>query len=222
MASPSGMSTGFGLLVTSCAGPGRPPGAPAAEESGMPPATCVFEPVSSGSGVAGEPTPWVPVGGGTCHPETVFPAALLNRCERTECFALSRENLMTWYCGSGYSPVASPPSATPPARPEIAHPSEGAQAHPQCPGTPFQEGPALGTLAPAEHFLRNPTAQAPLGRGVPACTDGQDCAVVHKIGTGICHRMTSGPDLCEWAVQGLVLAVPVNLTCAPRCTSVTS
>lgn len=135
-----------------------------------------------------------PAGPGTCHPATVFPADLLSRCERSDPIALSRENLMTWYCGPGYSPVASPPSATPPARPEIAHPSaEGPDA---CP--------------------------ALLGRGVPACTDGRQYAVLHKIGTGICHPMTSGPDLCEWAAQGLVLAVPVNLTCAPQRISVTS
>ncbi len=177
-ASPSGgVSTGSGLLVTSCADPrGR------RRDSGRPdmrnPARRLC--IRAGPECFSMPPCGVrapPAGPGTCHPATVFPADLLSRCERSDPIALSRENLMTWYCGPGYSPVASPPSATPPARPEIAHPSAEARTHVR----PFWAA------------------------GVPACTDGRQYAVLHKIGTGICHPMTSGPDLCEWAAQGLVL-----------------
>lgn len=166
------VSTRSGLLVTSCVRPRGPRGVGSRRRMrNLLSHLCIRagpEHFSMAQGRFLRP----PADGGTYHRATVFPASLLNRCERVDGFVLSRENLMTWYCGAGYSAVTSPPSATRPARPEIAHPSGGGSGTSPVPGSPVQEGVAPGIFTPAALFLRNPVAQAPLGRGVPACTDG--------------------------------------------------
>lgn len=97
----------------------------------------------------------------------------------------------------------------------------GIQARPQCPGS-LSGSPHPRIFTRAELSFRGSVSQAPLGHGAPACIVRCGCAVVYKVRTMFCHRMTSESDLHELAVQGLVPTVSVNLTCAPRRTSVTS